>query len=112
MAIICSTYLSTRDFSYNAKTQTFTAESSDLHGAKGPSRVYDDACDEGFILVSHITGDSIVFALQSIDYLGGSDDENKDIAGWNFKAVARNAARAGRWIESNDIPFKVLIIND
>lgn len=50
--------LSTSRFSYNPETKTFSAEASDL-GKMPMRRVYPDACDLGFDLVSQRTGNSV-----------------------------------------------------
>jgi len=57
--ILTPTRISTSRLSYDAATGIFAAEASDL---PDPSRVYDDACDVGYTLVSHRTGTEIVFA--------------------------------------------------
>lgn len=69
---------STRDFAWNPLTKTFVAEASELRWKPGwppLHRVYDDACDEGFTLVSHMTGQKMAVALEKIDksedYAGG-----------------------------------------
>lgn len=104
MAIICNKYFSTRQFTYSRSERCFVAEASELPG--NPGRVYDDACDEGFILVSHQSGDAIVFALDRVDMNGD------DIAGWNYKIVAV-ANPAGKWVNpSTAHTFTALIIND
>jgi hypothetical protein len=36
-------------------------ERSDFNGRQLMSRVYDDACDEGFYIVSHKTGKKVLF---------------------------------------------------
>jgi hypothetical protein len=51
--------ISTSKFTYNPETKTFSAEASDL-GQLRMRQVYPDACDEGFDLVSHRTGVSVV----------------------------------------------------
>jgi hypothetical protein len=104
MAIVCNTYLSTREFSYSAKTKCFVAEASDFGSKRYFGRVYDDACDEGFVLVSAKTGDSVVLALDSVD-----QDGDGYVAGWRYKVVAEQTNRGWR-NASRD--FTVLIIND
>jgi len=46
-------------------------------------RVYDDACDEGFTIVSKKTGKSAVFALETTI----RDDSGEDIGAWVFSCV-------------------------
>jgi hypothetical protein len=56
--------ISSKHFTYHATSRTFSAEASDLGPALRLGPVYDDACDEGFTLVSDKTGDLVVFALE------------------------------------------------
>lgn len=105
MAVICSTYHSTRKFLYHADTKTFTTEVSEL-GTVPFSQVYDDACDEGFVLVSHKTGHAIVLRLKSTD----KSYEN-EITGWRFEPIKKSNG-AGRWTAIDANEFTVLVIND
>lgn len=90
--------ISTKLFSYHAEDKTFSAEISTLEGNGGFAlgQVYDDACDEGFTLVSQRTGQLVVFARHSED-----KDREGDIVGWWFESVSRGFKG-----------FKVLVIND
>jgi hypothetical protein len=112
MAIICSKYLSTRDFNWQKETRCFVTEASDL-GIRTPhdGRVYDDACDVGFILVSHKTGEAVLFVQDGVDH-----DGDDGIAGWRYKAVQQRGAStpAGKWlpISSYLTDVTALIIND
>jgi hypothetical protein len=70
--------INTSQFAWNPLTKTFVACASDLQWAPGwppLNRVYDDACDEGFSLVSHVTGQKMAVAVEKIedsaDYSGG-----------------------------------------
>ena len=65
---------------FTFKGNTFSAEASELQGFK-LGRVYDDACDEGFSIVSERTGKSAVFAA--------ADEiiHNEELSGWEFKCV-------------------------
>lgn len=71
MAVICNTRISTRDFTYTKETQSFSAWASDFKGRRVLSRVYDDACDEGFVLVSHVSGKAMVFAKHADHHRDG-----------------------------------------
>lgn len=67
----------TNDFSWHPEYKEFLADSSELRWRKGwpeLGRVYDDACDEGFTLVSDRTGKEMVLALEEVD-------ENDDYSG-------------------------------
>ena len=72
--------VSSNKFFFNKSSGTFIAEASDLQGFR-LGRVYDDACDEGFSIVSEKTGKSAVFALADEIF------RNEDIGGWNFVCV-------------------------
>ena len=74
----------TREFNWNPETKTFSAEASTLRGYHPIAwpigwpvlgRVYDDAADEGFTLVSAKTGKEMAMVLdntdESADYAGG-----------------------------------------
>ena len=58
MTVLRPTPVSTRDLSYKAKTGIFTAEASSI---PRPGRVYDDACDLGFTVISHLSLNKVVF---------------------------------------------------
>jgi hypothetical protein len=109
MSIICNRYYGTRDFSYNKETRCFVAEASTIaHLSPHDTNVYDDACDMGFIMVSHHTGASMIFIRDGFDTVG---DEIPEIAGWRYKASYVNGMRPGEWkkVESD---LRALIIND
>jgi len=72
--------LSTKQFTYNPATKTFVCEASDLRGFE-PRRIYDDACDIGFYLVSEKTGKKILFCE-----VGPTRDEDDDLVSFNFSA--------------------------
>ena len=86
--------ISTNMFHYDPEDKVFSQEVSSLRGFKtGP--IYDDACDEGFTLVSHKTGKEEVVCLSEIDR-----NEDNEVCGWWFEPV------------NTRLNFKVLIIND
>jgi hypothetical protein len=90
--------LSSSLFSYHGDTQTFTAEVSTLCIGRGTDygRVYDDACDYGFTIVSRRTGKEVVFAHDHDDR-----DREGDLAGEWFVAVTPGYTH-----------LKALVIND
>ncbi len=65
---------------FSFKNNTFVAELSDL-GDPRLERVYDDAADYGFSVISKKTGKAAVFAFS------GYDKCNEDVAGLLFKCV-------------------------
>lgn len=56
---IIGTRISTKYFTWDRERMMFVAEASDLKGFDLFSTVFDDACDEGFTLVSEKTGREI-----------------------------------------------------
>lgn len=77
-----STY-STKLFDYHKESKTFLVDCSTLiHATSQPlfGRIYNDAADEGLILISHTTGAPLVFYVDEI--VRNSDD---DIAMWKLK---------------------------
>jgi hypothetical protein len=60
---------------------TFIAEASDLQNKFALGRVYDDACDEGFTIISAKTGKEAVFALAMVK------SDGIDLLSWNFVCV-------------------------
>ena len=66
----------------------FSQEASTLQrGTHHPffGRLYDDACDEGFVLVSARTGEELPFYLDETKFL-----DNGDIIEWRFKPVTND----------------------
>lgn len=67
---------------FSFKNNTFITEASDLGRGLFLGRVYNDACDEGFTIVSEKTGKGAVFALYNHD-----EDGEGDLVAWIFKCV-------------------------
>jgi hypothetical protein len=67
---------------FSFKNNQFTAEASDFGRNFDLGRVYDDACDEGFTIVSEKTGKGAVFALYNHE-----EDGEGDLVAWIFKCV-------------------------
>lgn len=81
--------ISTRPFMYSPSDNTFVACASDLRGFR-LGRIYDDACDVGFTLISQRTGREIVFALAHEER-----DRDGDLRWEDFRPVNRNEWGAG-----------------
>jgi hypothetical protein len=86
---ISSTY-----FTYAPETKTFATEASDLPRGFDINRVYDDAIDEGFTIVSKRTGKEVVFRKERL-----VKDTEGDIQAWEFSSVTI-------------LGFKAMIFND
>jgi hypothetical protein len=71
--------VSTRQFTYDAPTKNFAAELSDMNGL---GRVYDDACDVGFTMVSARTGRQVVFVLAE-----EKRDGEGDTLLWEYRSI-------------------------
>lgn len=79
MAVI-GTRIPTDLFSYRGKV--FCSFASDLMQFNFLSQLYDDACDEGFVLVSAKTGKGIEVYLSDIER-----DADGDTVAWKFRPV-------------------------
>lgn len=53
--------VSTNNFTYTKELRSFTMFCDEASSVLRTSRIYDDACDEGFYLVSEKTGQKILF---------------------------------------------------
>lgn len=91
--------LNTNQFTYNPRSQTFVCEASDLRGFK-PRRIYDDACDIGFYMVSEKTGQKLLFVENEPTY-----DADGDLISFNFSSHCYENP-------SNLMQMKVIIFND
>ena len=101
--VIGSNILS-RCFDYISASKTFMAEISELsHGGVDPlGQLYNDACDQGFVMISDKTGSEVEFYLHNIQR-----DAEGDIIAWDFRP-STNAIRHN----SNLQNVKVIILND
>lgn len=79
---------------YDSKKRRFVADASELTKPLF-DRVYADACDEGFTLISHKTGQEVKCAVYETMMKDG------DIVGWRLKPIHRNGPQ-----------FDILIFND
>lgn len=97
----------TNQFSWDSKTRVFTVEASTLSGGSNNrtifSPVYDDAIDNGFVLVSQRTGVRKTCVMYKVDT--SSDCE---IAGWWF--MPENEYKG--YLRGAQPSFTVLVIND
>lgn len=106
--VICRHRYHTEDFTKSfddAGNLTLVAEASTLGRLAGMdcySQVWNDACDEGIILVSQNTGNKLIFTLK-----GADTDGEGEVAGWRFAAHVR-AHNAPDKLRN----LQVLIIND
>jgi hypothetical protein len=71
--------VSSKLFTY--ANQTFVSELSMFKG-KAFGQVFDDACDEGFSVISEKTGNHVVFAFDHYDH-----DGEGDMTAMHFKCV-------------------------
>jgi hypothetical protein len=78
--LLTPSQLSSSRFTF--KGNTFSAEASDFGRNFDLGRVYDDACDEGFSIVSEKTGKVAVFALYNHE-----EDGEGDLVSWIFHCV-------------------------
>jgi len=85
--------VSTKMFHWHAEDKVFTQEISSLGKADLFSRLYSDACDVGFELVSHKTGKKVVM------YFSSRETNDGDILSWCFKPTDNHR-------------FSVIVFND
>jgi len=78
--ILRPTPVSTEQLKFDKEENLLVAEDSSL---PRPSRVYDDACDEGYTVVSHHTGREVVYASDTSWSDGG------DLLYWDYRPVNR-----------------------
>lgn len=81
-----SAYISTRDLHFQSAGRSFFQEISCLPEKQIPlMRVYPDACDVGFYLVSHSTGMEILMVESEVKRVEG------EIVSWTYTPVDKNA---------------------
>jgi hypothetical protein len=105
MADIAITSFFSSDFSYDREQKMFTEEISTLsQGGRRQvfSQVYDDACDEGFKMISKVTGKIVYYVVDSED----RDGEN-ELQGWRLVPTRDSIRRVPECKGTS-----VLIIND
>lgn len=71
---------------------------SDLGLRPHMSRVWDDACDEGFWMVSHRSGERRLFVLTKAEC-----NADNEVVAWHFQALKSDC---------NGRPIRVVIFND
>jgi hypothetical protein len=77
--------VSTRMFHFHKEDREFSQEASSLGSINIMGPLYDDACDQGFVLVSQNTGKEIPFYWTDTER-----DAEGDIQCWNFKSAAKD----------------------
>jgi hypothetical protein len=80
MAVLKPTYVGTKLFTWLPEESLLVAEDSSL---PRPSRVWDDACDVGYTLVSHQTNSPLVVTREHVER-----DREGDILYWEYKPIA------------------------
>lgn len=90
MTVLTPAAVSSGQFAYDPQTQTFSAEMSDLNGL---GRVFDDAADLGFTIVSASTGRSVVFALKN-----QRRDAEGELLSEQYESIGQSGRPDGRFI--------------
>lgn len=70
--------ISTTLFSYDSERRMFVTEDSSLRGFNPMGQLWDDSCDQGFVMVSAKTGKEVPFYFQSARH------DEYDIQYWDF----------------------------
>jgi hypothetical protein len=85
MTMICQTEFPSTMFMWHNKDRVLSADVSELtcgNGFRNPfTRIYNDACDEGFAIRSNYTNTLVVFAVSHVEVREG------DILWWDLKPV-------------------------
>ncbi len=68
-------------FFYHKDDKSFSQDISSLKGFNPLRQLWNDACDQGFVMKSERTGKKVAF------YFSHTDMDGSDTAGWNFKIV-------------------------
>ena len=89
--------ISTKMFFYHKEDKSFSQEASSIN-IPLLGQLYDDACDEGFVLVSERTGAEIPMYLTKTER-----DREGDVQCWNFKSASR---------KPNEKDITVCVFND
>jgi len=83
-------HYNTNVFHYDKEHNEFTQEASSLPNLPlSPifGRVYDDACDQGLVLVSQRTGMAVTFVVTKT--LTQSYGDETEVQGWELKPVEK-----------------------
>ena len=91
--------ISSESFDYDKREKSFYKDASELKGFPFCGRLYDDAADAGFVLVSHKTGRSQAYYLHE-EY----QTENGEYTHWEF--------RPARPIRPGAEGTKIVVFND
>ncbi len=79
-------HYSTRQFNYDKESNEFSTEISNFGpGGLRTRRVFPDACDEGFTLVSEKTGAEVDVFLDETGWNG--NEHEKEIVEWIYRPV-------------------------
>lgn len=101
--IVCNTEFNVNQFDWSGNTGV--QEISVLsHGSRRPvfSRVWDDSCDDGLVVVGK--RETITFVVAKTDFVGDTASGG-EIGGWVLQSINTKTNRV-------DNRFKLLIIND
>jgi hypothetical protein len=94
--------LSTKRLTWNPKDRTFSAEISDFGHEFRFGQIYDDAYDEGLILVSDRTGNEAKYAID-----GHIKDAEGDLVCWVLIPIRESAVK-----HPGVLGTKVILFND
>lgn len=81
-------------FMFHFDTKVYSAEASELGRFK--SRAFDDACDEGFVMINSV-GEKQLFILDN------TEEDDGDVLAWHFIPYRPNSRHDGQ---------RVIIFND
>jgi len=103
MSNVIGSKISSARFTFSKKTNMFVADMSEVsHGGYNIlSQLYNDAADQGFVMISHKTHAAVEFYLDHTER-----EADGDVRFWLFKPTA-NAVRKNPQLAGT----KVMIVN-
>jgi len=88
-------------FTYTKTNKTLVCEASDM-GNRHLQRLYDDACDVGFIVKSDTTGSLVTYYMSNV-----LKDAEEEILGWEYRPTVESIHSVPSCVN-----IKVVVFND
>jgi len=95
---------STKRFTFSSKTRTFVAELSDFGSVSPFRQIFQDSCDLGLTLHSHITGKELDFVINRTE----RNEEDNSVVAEHLVLTPASA----RTIPAHLRDLKVVLFND
>ncbi|WP_407303456.1 hypothetical protein [Acinetobacter sp.] len=103
MSNVIGSKISSARFTYTKRTNSFVTDMSEIShsGADPLGQLYDDAADQGFVMISHKTHEAVEFYLDHTER-----EADGDIRYWLFKPTAAAVRKNPKLADA-----KVMIVN-